>query len=75
MIKPDPNDLASNSCISPPWSPKNFLKKSYNKNEESSEKISAIFSAVFQKHNIISEKKSSGENNNASNKWLDLLNE
>lgn len=54
---------------------KNFLKKSYNKNEESSEKISAIFSAVFQKHNIISEKKSSGENNNASNKWLDLLNE
>ncbi len=50
-------------------------KKSNNKNGTSSEKISAVFSAVFQKHNVLSEKISPGENNNDSNKWLDLLNE
>ncbi len=59
----------------------NFVEKKFlgkgniNNAKSSSEKISAIFSAVHQKHNVLSEKFSSGENNSKSNKWLDLLNE
>jgi acetyl-CoA carboxylase, biotin carboxylase subunit len=53
-----------------------FLGKNPNyKNGSPSEKISAIFSVVFQKQNLLSSKINSSENNNDSNKWLDLLNE